>query len=225
MAGAGKSTFVRLASGVAPRAQTSIQPLPVPFKMGNQEITLIDMPAIDAITRSEKDVNDKFADVVKRTCGSIEALIGVIYIHRISDQVDDGIAGATAPVLHRICGEMATKNMMIVTSMWDMEQEKIATENEDKLHADIFEGVLGSEAQMLRHHNTHQSAQYIIWEVIARPSLTKTYSRLEVVSQRSSIYPSKQLFKQLLSLCRGLLNTNVDVEDHLELKERCRHFP
>lgn len=126
----------------------------------------------------------------------------MIYIHRISDEVADGIAGATSPVLSRICGETAMKNMMIVTTTWGMADEEIATENEDKLRAYVFKGASDSGVQVHRHYDTEHSAQDIIREVVSRPSLGVTYSRLQAISQRPLNYPSQQLFEPLLVLCQ-----------------------
>ena len=93
-------------------------------------------------------------------------LSGVIYIHRISDRRFSGIAGRNFKMFRELCGDSTLKNVVLVTNMWDEVSPEDGQDREDQLSSDFFKPVLDKGAQMIRHHNTAESAHDIIRRII-----------------------------------------------------------
>ena len=67
--------------------------------------------------------------------------------------------------LRKLCSESALKNVIIVTNMWTGDFQDINEAREKELSSQIFKPALEKGAQMIRHHNTVQSAHIIIRRV------------------------------------------------------------
>ena len=93
-------------------------------------------------------------------------LSGVIYIHRISDNRFGGITGRNFDVFRKLCGELALKNVVLVTNMWGEVSLDIGEAREFELSNNFFKTAVYKGAQMVRHHNTVESAHDIIRKMI-----------------------------------------------------------
>ena len=89
-------------------------------------------------------------------------LSGVIYIHRISDKRFTGIAGRNFKMFRELCGDTTLQNVILVTNMWSEVSSEIGESRENELSSRFFKPVIDKGAQMVRHHNTAQSAHDII---------------------------------------------------------------
>ena len=73
-------------------------------------------------------------------------------------------------MFRKLCGETTLKTVIIVTNMWGEAQCDIAEGFEKELSSKIFRPVLDMGAQMVRHHDTVQSAHDIIRRIaVNRP--------------------------------------------------------
>ena len=91
-------------------------------------------------------------------------LTGVLYFHRISDRRVGGISRKNFTMFRKLCGEMALRNLFIVTNMWGDVDLRIGEAREAQLMKDdlFFKPVLDSGARMARHDDTASSAERII---------------------------------------------------------------
>ena len=94
-------------------------------------------------------------------------LHGVIYLHRISDVRMGGIATRTLRVFKEFCGDIALKNVIIVTNMWGKVTLEEGETRERQLRDDdkYFKLLLSENAAMRRHDNKLESAQQIIRQI------------------------------------------------------------
>ena len=114
------------------------------------------------------------------------ALVGVIYIHRISDNRFGGIAGRNFEMFRKLCGDTALKNVVLVTNMWGEVSRDIGDAREKELSSKFFKPALDFGAQMVRHDNTVQSAHDIIRRVAANRPVVLQIQR-ELVDERKDI--------------------------------------
>ena len=92
-------------------------------------------------------------------------LAGVIYIHRISDHGLTGIAGQNFKMFCDLCGDMAMKNVVLVTNMWGNVSPEDGEARENELSRKFSKPVFDKGARMFRH-NTVQSTHDIIRKIV-----------------------------------------------------------
>ena len=65
-------------------------------------------------------------------------------------------------MFRELCGDTTLKNVILATNMWGEVSPEVGQSRENELSGRFFEPVIGKGAQMVRHHNTAQSAHDII---------------------------------------------------------------
>ena len=113
-------------------------------------------------------------------------LSGVIYVHRISDNRFGGITGRNFNMFRKLCGESSLKNVILVTNMWKQDSQEINEAREAELSSKFFKLALDKGAQMVRHHNTTQSAHDIVRGIVKNHPVVLQI-QLELVDERKDI--------------------------------------
>ena len=65
-------------------------------------------------------------------------------------------------MFRELCGDSALANVILVTNMWSEVSSEIGESRENELSSRFFKPVVDKGAQMVRHHNTAQSAHDVI---------------------------------------------------------------
>ena len=110
----------------------------------------------------------------------------MIYIHRISDRRFTGVAGRNFNMLRELCGDAASRNVVLVTNMWSDVSREVGEDRENKLSSKFFKPALDNGARMVRHHNTAQSAHDIIRMVMGNRPVVLQIQR-ELVDEHKDI--------------------------------------
>lgn len=178
LTGAGKSTFIS-------------QLTPSPITIGNdlesctQEIEmydavvagrtvrLIDTPGFDDTQRSDTDSLGAIATALALLYRTGIPLVGVIYLHRISDTRVGGSSKKSIRLLEAMCGPEAYPGIAVVTTMWDkLSNRSDGDRREAQLVADPeFFGPLFSSsppAITMRYTGVRSSAEAIVQELLLR---------------------------------------------------------
>ena len=113
-------------------------------------------------------------------------LAGVIYVHRISDNRFGGITGRNFSLFRKLCGESTLRNVVLVTNMWERGSWEYNEARENELSSRFFKPALDKGAQMVRHHNTAQSAHDII-RMITRNHPVVLQIQRELVDEHKDI--------------------------------------
>jgi len=69
-------------------------------------------------------------------------------------------------MFRELCGDSSLKNVVLVTNMWGEVSEDVGKAREKELTTNFFKPVLDKGAQLVRHHNTTQSAHDIIRSIM-----------------------------------------------------------
>ena len=69
-------------------------------------------------------------------------------------------------MFRELCGDSTLKNVILVTNMWDEVSPEDGQDRENQLSSNFLKLVLDKGAQMVRHHNTAESAHGIIRRII-----------------------------------------------------------
>ncbi|KAF9653408.1 P-loop containing nucleoside triphosphate hydrolase protein [Thelephora ganbajun] len=190
--GSGKTSFINLASrsnlriGMNLNSCTAEVQLADEFSLDGRRVILIDTPGFDDTSKSDTDILKMIAAFLATTYEKGSKLAGVIYVHRISDKRFTGIAGRNFKMFRELCGDTTLKNVVLVTNMWGEVSRKVGESREDELSGNFFKPVLDKGAQMVRHHNTAQSAHDIIRMIMKNRPVVLQIQR-ELVDEHKDI--------------------------------------
>ncbi|THH31507.1 hypothetical protein EUX98_g2680 [Antrodiella citrinella] len=210
--GTGKSTFVNLASGASLgvgdglRSCTSEVATSHVFELFGRRIVLIDTPGFDDTTKSDTDILKMIAVYLASTYGAGVKLSGILYLHRISDFRMGGVNRRNFNMFRKLCGDETLKNVLLVTTMWSHVDLKTGESREEELRTDeiLFKPVLDKGAQLVRHDNTLQSAQAILYRLIQNHPEPLRIQR-ELVDEKKDIEDTgagEELARELAAVIR-----------------------
>jgi len=89
-------------------------------------------------------------------------------------------------MFRELCGDTTLKNVVLVTNMWAEVSDDVGESREDELSTNFFAPVLDKGAQMVRHHNTAQSAHDIIRMIMKNRPVVLQIQR-ELVDEHKDI--------------------------------------
>jgi hypothetical protein len=107
-------------------------------------------------------------------------------MHRISDRRFSGIAGRNFKIFRELCGETSLKNVVLVTNMWGEVSHDVGETRERELASKFLKPALDKGAQMVRHHNTEQSAHDVIRRIMNNHPVVLQIQR-ELVDEHKDI--------------------------------------
>lgn len=91
--------------------------------------------------------------------------VGIIYIHWISDGRLIGTPQCHFEDFRELCGDTTLKNVTVI-NVWREDLQIVGEACKRKFVAELFKPVVDEGAQLLRHHNTAQSAYNIIRSIM-----------------------------------------------------------
>ena len=89
-------------------------------------------------------------------------------------------------MFRELCGDRTLKNVVIVTNMWGEVPLDVGESRENELSSNFFKPVLDKGAQMVRHHNTAQSAHDVIQMIMKNRPVVLQIQR-ELVDEHKDI--------------------------------------
>ncbi|TCD63556.1 hypothetical protein EIP91_005227 [Steccherinum ochraceum] len=192
--GAGKSTFINLASGSDLKVGYGLESCTADVEVSSslvldgRLVTLIDTPGFDDTQKSEAEILRLIADFLAATYEGGRKLNGIIFVHRISDYRMGGVARKNFRLFRKLCGDDALKNVAIVTNMWGDVTEDVGAQREKELCESelFFKPALEKGAAMMRHDNTAESAKRVIEHFVGTAPEVLSIQR-EVVDERKSV--------------------------------------
>ncbi|EMD33869.1 hypothetical protein CERSUDRAFT_97805 [Gelatoporia subvermispora B] len=245
--GAGKTSFINLASGSELRTSSGLEScteqiqLASPFTLDGHSVTLVDTPGFDDTTKSDSEILTIITDYVLSEYDKGNRFTGVIYLHRITDNRLGGAALRNFRFFCQLCGNDALPNSALVTNMWNSISLEIAEARESELkQKDIFfKPALDAGAKLLRHDGTVESAHAILRQLITNPPCTLLLQR-EIIEERKHISETaagvallgelalaeqkfREQMRELLKEIDEAIKQN-DEADRLELEENRRRL-
>lgn len=147
------------------------------------DVGLVDTPGFDDTTRTDtevlRDVCNWLADAFVRFSYRVPALahfrlskqhgakiVGVIYLHRITDPRMGGVATKIMRLFRKICGDDALSHVILCTTRWDEVALEDGERREKNLRKDFWAAMLEHGSVLERHDNTPASALRILARVM-----------------------------------------------------------
>jgi len=215
--GAGKSSFINIASGsdlvVGNKLESCTSEVAVSneFTVDGRQVFLIDTPGFDDTTKSDTEILKRIAAYLEVTYAKGSKLAGILYVHRISDIRFTGASTRNLRMFKQLCGDSAMKNVILVTNMWGMGNKEVEEERENELFGTHFKPALDKGAQTARHSNTAQSAHDIIRRIVKNDP-TPLLIQKELVDEGKSIENTSAGETVNEELNKALARHKADVE-------------
>ncbi|KAI1163169.1 P-loop containing nucleoside triphosphate hydrolase protein [Nemania serpens] len=127
-------------------------------------VYLVDTPGFDDTNRKDTEVLRTLGAWLTATYSGGIKLSGIIYCHRINQTRMQGSAIKNIQLLRSLCGDDALSKVVLVTTMWDIENRDIAERREKELKDTTkYRGnMIAKGSLVLRHYNTQQSALALV---------------------------------------------------------------
>lgn len=173
--GAGKSSFIKAATGVDVQIGESlssctqdIQAVWCKHPTRDCDVCFVDTPGFDDTYKDDTQILELIANWLLKTYQAGTKLSGVLYLHSITANRMPHSAVRTLDIFQKICGRDAFSTTGLVTTHWDHVASQPgydATECEKKekdLCETFWKPLVDLGSKPLRFHNTHISA----WDVV-----------------------------------------------------------
>ncbi|KZW01772.1 hypothetical protein EXIGLDRAFT_602653, partial [Exidia glandulosa HHB12029] len=169
--GTGKSSFINAALGsgvqVGHGLRSCTQDLQIVWgSMRGVDFGLVDGPGFDDTVRDEANVLRDICTWLAEAYRSGAKIVGVIYLHRITDPRMGGSAVKNLRYFREICGEDAMSHVILCTTRWDEVKQSEGEMREQLLRDDFWRSMLARGSTLKRHDNTPASARRIVAEVM-----------------------------------------------------------
>ncbi|KAF5320757.1 hypothetical protein D9619_000398 [Psilocybe cf. subviscida] len=207
--GAGKSSFINQLMGkevvtVTPAhgpgsmnpCTTSCKAVEVPASViqerllpcaPTQKLFIVDTPGFDNPGVRTSDIPGILAKWLKESYPTAK-LVGVIYLHDISQQRATGIPKYNLDKLKKMCGEKDFRTIVLGTTQWNATERAVAENREQELRNDLWKDMLASGSKMERVDDKNSSPWKLVETVLKSkpPVPQKTSSRSEFEKYQGS---------------------------------------
>ncbi|KAF8159692.1 hypothetical protein B0H34DRAFT_674009 [Crassisporium funariophilum] len=174
--GAGKSTFIKLATGLdtgighsLESCTSTIDTIKLSFpQYSDCDVVFVDTPGFDDTNKSDADILEMIAAWLKETFQKEILLSGLVYFHRISDNRMAGTPLKNLRMFKELCGQNALNNIILVTTMWDEVDEATGAAREKELKENYWRAMIEGKSTTARFEGTRQSALTLLSPLIDR---------------------------------------------------------
>ncbi|KAL8838118.1 MAG: hypothetical protein Q9170_002259 [Blastenia crenularia] len=190
--GAGKSYFINsladedLAQTGADLKSCTAECQAIPLNIGRSKTLFIDTPGFDDSARTDSDILTEISRVLTAQYQAGVSLKGVIYLHRITDIRYQGSSVKTLNIFKRICGQLALKNVLLVTTRWNEVDEAVGANREKELRESFWAYMLAKGSTMTRFYGSRDSATAIASQLLSKNSIVLEIQR-ELVDEGKNL--------------------------------------
>ncbi|MCJ1471208.1 gTPase, IMAP member 8 [Pseudocyphellaria aurata] len=146
-------------------------------EIGGSKVALLDTPGFDDSTKSDSEILTEISRILAAQYQTGVSLKGVIYLHRIIDVRYSGSSVKTLEIFKKICGDLALKNVILVTTRWHQVDDAVGASREQQLRTDFWAYMLGHGSNMARFYGNRDSAIGIISQLVSRQSMVLELQR------------------------------------------------
>lgn len=133
----------------------------IPVRLPDRDIIFVDTPGFDDTTRSDSEILESISETLVGQYELGYLLRGIIFVHQISERRLKGSDVKNLELFQKICGDLALKNVVLVTSGWDEIDEDRGMERERQYREDIWSSMIRKGSKMMRFYGTEDSAGVI----------------------------------------------------------------
>ncbi|KAK0614022.1 P-loop containing nucleoside triphosphate hydrolase protein [Immersiella caudata] len=234
MTGAGKSTFISRLTGLEGEvgvghtlSSTTAETACYTAQYDDKRIIhLIDTPGFDDTARSDADILNTISTRLSTLYRAHQPLLGIIFLHRITDVRLGGSAIKNFNILQRLCGPANYDRIVLATTMWSEASHRpggyeAAVGREDRLWG-YWSEMFQEKSKIVRHHtDSAESARTILSCLVDHTGAMQPLQiQRELVDERMTLnqtgagrYVRRELLAAKEKLDRELAELQRAVED------------
>lgn len=141
------------------------------MNIGRSRVLLIDTPGFDDSARTDSEILTEISRLLSAQYEAGVSLKGVIYLHRITDIRYAGSSVKTLEIFKKICGKVALKNVLLVSTRWNEVDEALGASREQQLRDNFWAYMLSNGSTMARFYGNRESAVGIASQLMSRQSI------------------------------------------------------
>lgn len=146
----------------------------------------IDTPGFDDSTKTDSQILEEISRLLTAQHEIGMSLKGIIYLHRITDIRYAGSSVKTLEIFKKICGEVALKNVVLVSTRWNEVDEATGAVREQQLRDDFWAYMLGHGSTLARFYGSRDSAIAIASQLVSRNSIVLELQR-ELINEKKTL--------------------------------------
>lgn len=177
------------------------------FCYRGKTIHLIDTPGFDDTKRNDREVLSDIATWLGTAYTANIQLVGIIYLHRITDPRVGGIAYNNLKMFKKLCGEDYYPRIHLITSMWDIVSPEDGKRRETQLTQtdDFWAKMIKGGSRVGRHRGTRESALAVLDDVLNKrfdcpaPTFTRVQQEMAAGKQLDETAAGQELSAKILA--------------------------
>jgi len=171
--GAGKSTFInsvtgqehlKVGRGLSTCTKEIGHVLWTPDD-SRRQVVFVDTPALfnpeESRPNSEKQIEKKINDWLKKAFGRRIQVAGILYLHRITDNRMTDPPYPNFQMFQRLAGEKFHPRVLLVTTMWEIVKPAVGLQRKEELEKHWKE-MIRNGSEVVIHNGTKESAWNIV---------------------------------------------------------------
>ncbi|KAG0649196.1 GTP-binding A [Hyphodiscus hymeniophilus] len=183
--GTGKTSFIKAVTGKDLQIGHSLTSctedvLAVPFRIGNENVMLVDTPGFSDTNISDTEILRRIAAWMKDTYDDGCLLSGIIYLHRIIDPRMDGPSLKNLRMMQKLCGANSLKNVILATTMWEKVTEEEGSMREAELKQTFWKDMIrgGSTVRRIQRQSGDDARALVKSLLKNKPTSTRLQEEL-----------------------------------------------
>ena len=186
---------------------------------------LVDTPGFDDTSLTESEILTDISRLLTFQSQMGIGLKGVIYLHRITDNRYQGSSLKALNIFKKICGELAFKNVLLVTTRWNEIKEADGAAREKQLREDFWAYMLGNGSTMTRFNSTRESAMVIVSKLVSKQTIVLELQR-ELVNEGRTLQETtaggfiSENVAELKAQCEGALRDLEEIRKKSQENDR-----
>ena len=156
------------------------------MNIGRSKTLFIDTPGFDDSARTDSDILTEISRILAAQYQAGVSLKGVIYLHRITDVRYQGSSVKTLNIFKKICGPLALKNVLLVTTRWNEVDEGLGASREKELRESFWAYMLNKGSTMTRFYGNKDCATAIASQLVSKRGIVLEIQR-ELVDEGKNL--------------------------------------
>lgn len=156
------------------------------MNIGRSKVLLIDTPGFDDSTRTDSEILTEISRLLAAQYEAGVSLKGVFYLHRITDIRYQGASVKTLNIFKKICGQLALKNVILVTTRWNEVEESLGASREQQLRDNFWAYMLNNGSTMARFYGDRDSAIGMASQLVSQRGIVLEIQR-ELVDEGKTL--------------------------------------
>ncbi|KAK3349276.1 P-loop containing nucleoside triphosphate hydrolase protein [Lasiosphaeria hispida] len=235
--GSGKSTFISLLADQPVRIGHGLESSTVNASFYSfmydetKEVILVDTPGFDDTTRSDADVLKEVAFLLAALHNNNARLVGIVYLHRITDPRISGSGMKNLRILQKLCGPSSFKSVALATNMWSEvesqpEAKRVALQRQTELRENFWGAMVDQGSIMTRHDGSLDSARDIVRTLVDRDVRVLLNIQRELAVEKKTLdeteagqYVQKEILEAKKRYERELVDLQESMDEALNEKD------